>query len=363
MPDTTPSSLPGLDALESHITRAVSPATTSLANHLADSLDEHEATTSLADVASHALGKGLVQAGVSQATDLVTSRLLGASVLGPVSMTGTAAGAAHHVFCPEDTAKEGFICKALGGIEKGAEDVNDALTWPVRHSVNWAVEQFSGHEGAKPESPVGRVVAAHLTKEGLPTSQAEALSAAIEPALSDKLGDHERDGQAVLTVHAQGPNLVTLDSNPPATDHPTVALSLDTLKDVHEAGLPEQGLATLRDGLGAEASQASDYELMHHFGHDVVTAIGMQGYPHAEVRAAKEHLGKGLEEVVPDSQVLHALGQAAREGSVGNTTLALDLGDKGVVTVGDTASLRAAAGLSPERGAQNPTERGEDMAR
>lgn len=279
--------------------------------------------------------------GLLAAKTLLTNHVTSISL--PVDMAGIVAGAAHKFGCDSEARQKTIICHTLKGIENFADKVSDTLSYPADVSLDWVVEHAMGKT---PASETGAVVSDHLASSGVPIPTALALAAAVEAPLGLILDSYEKGGTGALAFHAQGPDAVTYGKESPQNSA-AIVLEMDTLKDIHEKGMPAAGAAEIRANLEKTAQSASDYKIVEHFGHDMVAAVQSQGYPHSEVAQVQQHIYDVSGALVPPSLALQALSHAAREGTTTDAQLQINPGvgpEKATVSLGE---LRTSAGLDP----------------
>lgn len=276
----------------------------------------------------------------------IGSRMLAPGVMAATDVVSTGAFAAQMALCKTKEDKEKMLCSALSKIEKAADKISETVSLPITASVDWIADRL---EGKGPTTPVGMAVAEHLESSGVDTRAAQSLAATVEPVLNEHLEKDSAPGDKVV-FHASGDAAVTVERGREDNPASSIAFDADTLKAIKDNGMPTQGVAEIRTNLEPGAQQVSDYKIVEHFGHDMVKAVGDQGFPHGEVKATQVAIEASIGEAVPTSTALQALGHAARDmdGSAGTVSIATGASEP--IAGPTTSQLREVAGLSAPEG-------------
>lgn len=186
-----------------------------------------------------------------------------------------------------------------------------------------AVVANASHNEPAAQARVQHAVAKHLNKHGVPEKESKEISKAIAPKLSEELAAHEKGSDAHVMFYPEGEVAAAIESRHPMQDFAVqnqgaIAVSMDTLKDVHEQGMPEIGVGIVRDQLAADVHGMSDLDILNRFGHDSVSSIEQDGFPTEMVDELQQTAQQRLEMAgvdnpsVSKAQALEVLGDVAR---------------------------------------------------
>lgn len=158
-------------------------------------------------------------------------------------------------------------------------------------------------------------VKGHLETHGMSSSDAHTVAHGVSTALSSSLqkGEASSNSNTSLNFHKEGDALVSIGNA--ISSHEGTSVSMSTLQAIHDKGMPSQGLNELRSNMGTELAGKSDLQVVDKVGHDVVHAVGSQGFPSKAIEGLQaEGAGSKLE-------ALNLLGDEAR-----NATRQRDIG-------------------------------------
>lgn len=288
------------------------------------------------------------RAAAEEAVETATkSAYHGADNVGVNGMTGGAASAANSAFMPASAARAGLTSTTNSNSFSSEADRDNTPNNPPK-LPEVELQDLSKNrddderreeraEGPGRELPTGKdrggehapsttrqPVAQHLKAHGVPSKEAEQIAGALAPELEKKLEGHQKGSDHHVMFYPEGTDAVVLESRHPQQDHAVkhegaLAISMDTLKDVHEQGLPQTGIDTVRAHLGGELAQLSDLDVVDRYGHDAVADIGREGYPTEFVAEARDLAQQRLAEAgianpeVSNAQALGVLADAARD--------------------------------------------------
>lgn len=167
----------------------------------------------------------------------------------------------------------------------------------------------SNTHGSDHSHSMGHVQAAladHLSQaHGMSAAESHGVAHSVSSALSETLshGEGHSSGHSV-NFHHSGSTAVSLGA--PIAAHEGSSVSMSTLQDVHDHGMPAKGVEALREHMGDEVASHSDLQVVDKFGHDVTHAIGEQGFPSKAVNDLQSEQGGSK------TEALQQLGAEAR---------------------------------------------------
>lgn len=148
-------------------------------------------------------------------------------------------------------------------------------------------------------APLTEAVAQHLAMNGLESAQAYEAAGALLSALEPVL---EAQPEAVvgIRIETDGELVATLYEGTPADSAPEeVLLPVAALVEIHEHGMPTEGVQALREGVGDCAEQLSDLQIVAAFGTQALQDMGETGFPSEQVdfleSALREELAGGIQ--------------------------------------------------------------------
>jgi len=168
----------------------------------------------------------------------------------------------------------------------------------VSHSNSSHAGGSSANRG---DAAVSLAVSNHLQSQGMSFSSAHSAVSSMGEALSQSVSmQHSGGPQSAhsqsLNFHNEGAVAVSVGHSIPSSEGTSVSMA--TIKDIHRDGMPDKGITEIRNNTGSELAGKSDLQVVDKLGHDVVKAVGEQGFPTKDVTAIQAEKGSSKMEAL-----------------------------------------------------------------